>query len=85
MLIAGVSGHICDQCIVQANAIVKEELVSPQKESNTPVNVLKPKEIKAKLDEYIIGQDTAKKTISVAVYNHYKRIRHLAGEEGDFD
>ncbi len=73
MLIAGVSGHICDSCIVQANTIIKEEQIIPSKE-HAPVNVLKPKEIKENLDTYVIGQEDAKKTLSVAVYNHYKRL-----------
>jgi ATP-dependent Clp protease ATP-binding subunit ClpX len=73
MLIAGVSGHICESCATQAHTIVKEENVQSEK-SERVVNVLKPIEIKAKLDEYVIGQDDAKKVLSVAVYNHYKRL-----------
>jgi ATP-dependent Clp protease ATP-binding subunit ClpX len=73
MLIAGVSGHICESCATQAHTIVKEENVQSEK-SERVVNVLKPMEIKAKLDEYVIGQDDAKKVLSVAVYNHYKRL-----------
>ena len=75
MLIAGVSGHICENCVTQAHTIVKEEDV----QSSTDVeelNILKPIEIKTKLDEYVIGQDDAKKVLSVAVYNHYKRLNH---------
>ncbi|MFT5780346.1 MAG: ATP-dependent Clp protease ATP-binding subunit ClpX [Crocinitomicaceae bacterium] len=73
MLIAGVSGHICESCATQAHTIVKEENVQSEK-SERVVNVLKPIEIKAKLDEYVIGQYDAKKVLSVAVYNHYKRL-----------
>jgi ATP-dependent Clp protease ATP-binding subunit ClpX len=73
LLIAGLSGHICDHCIVQARSIVDEEVTSKSKEA-APVNVLKPAEIKGKLDEYVIGQEDAKKVLSVAVYNHYKRL-----------
>ena len=73
MLIAGVSGHICESCVTQAHSIVKEEDVHADK-GETVVNVLKPIEIKAKLDEYVIGQEDAKKVLSVAVYNHYKRL-----------
>lgn len=73
LLIAGLSGHICDHCIVQARSIVDEEITSKTTEA-APVNVLKPAEIKEKLDEYVIGQDDAKKVLSVAVYNHYKRL-----------
>jgi ATP-dependent Clp protease ATP-binding subunit ClpX len=83
MLIAGISGHICDSCIVQAQAIVKEEITdSPlSKEDFSPVKLKKPSEIKAHLDEYVIGQDDAKKTLSVAVYNHYKRLNQKVGKD----
>ena len=75
MLIAGVTGHICESCVSQAHTIIKEEDLSSEKEKGESVlNVLKPKEIKAKLDEYVIGQDDAKKVLSVGVYNHYKRL-----------
>lgn len=73
MLIAGVSGHICESCVTQAHSIVKEEDIHSDKKDSV-VNVLKPAEIKAKLDDYVIGQDDAKKVLSVAVYNHYKRL-----------
>jgi len=73
LLIAGLSGHICDHCIIQARSIVDEEVTSKGTEK-APLNVLKPAEIKEKLDEYVIGQDDAKKVLSVAVYNHYKRL-----------
>ncbi len=74
MLVAGLEGHICDHCIEQAHTIMNEELVSRQKHSFDNINLLKPAEIKSFLDQYIIGQDMAKKIISVAVYNHYKRL-----------
>jgi ATP-dependent Clp protease ATP-binding subunit ClpX len=74
MLIAGVSGHICESCVTQAHTIVKEENVAPEQENEQIVNVMKPIEIKEKLDEYVIGQEDAKKVLSVAVYNHYKRL-----------
>lgn len=75
LLIAGLSGHICDHCIVQARSIVDEEMVSNSNpNAAAPVNVLKPSDIKTRLDEYVIGQDDAKKTLAVAVYNHYKRL-----------
>ena len=74
MLIAGVTGHICESCITQANSIILEEDLVKKKTKSITVNILKPTEIKAKLDEYVIGQDDAKKTLSVAVYNHYKRL-----------
>jgi ATP-dependent Clp protease ATP-binding subunit ClpX len=74
MLIAGVTGHICESCVAQANTIISEESLVSKTIKQVAVNVLKPIEIKAKLDEYVIGQDDAKKTLSVAVYNHYKRL-----------
>jgi ATP-dependent Clp protease ATP-binding subunit ClpX len=84
MLIAGISGHICDSCIVQAQAIVKEELTDMPATGNDDLgklNLLKPAEIKTHLDEYVIGQDDAKKTLSVAVYNHYKRLNQKIGKD----
>ena len=72
VLIAGVTGHICDHCIEQADGILKEERKPDP--SIEAFSLLMPKAIKQHLDDYVIGQDDAKKTISVAVYNHYKRI-----------
>lgn len=72
VLIAGISGHICDNCIMQAGEIVKEE--SKPRASDFNIKIHKPAEIKKHLDEYVIGQDEAKKILSVAVYNHYKRV-----------
>jgi ATP-dependent Clp protease ATP-binding subunit ClpX len=74
LLIAGISGHICDRCIEQAHTIVDEELGSTGVFDLGDIKLLKPKEIKSFLDLYVIGQDEAKKYISVAVYNHYKRL-----------
>ena len=80
MLIAGVSGHICENCVTQAHSIVKEEVV--QTNTNEHItNLLKPTEIKGKLDEYVIGQDDAKKVLSVAVYNHYKRLNQPVSKD----
>lgn len=74
MLIAGLDGHICDHCIEQAHSIMNEELGSKKNVAFDIVNLLKPIEIKSFLDQYVIGQDMTKKIISVAVYNHYKRL-----------
>ncbi|OFY24918.1 MAG: ATP-dependent protease ATP-binding subunit ClpX [Bacteroidetes bacterium GWF2_33_38] len=74
ILIAGVSGHICNNCVEQAHLILNEEIAKPSKFDKTHKKILKPKEMKEMLDQYVIGQDNAKKVISVAVYNHYKRI-----------
>jgi ATP-dependent Clp protease ATP-binding subunit ClpX len=74
LLIAGISGHICDRCIEQAYSIVQEELGVHGEFDMGQIKLLKPSEIKSFLDLYVIGQDEAKKYISVAVYNHYKRL-----------
>lgn len=74
MLIAGLEGHICDHCIEQAHAILNEELGTKKNPAFETINLLKPTEIKNFLDQYVIGQETAKKILSVAVYNHYKRL-----------
>jgi len=81
VLVAGISGHICDVCIVQAQDIVKEELSVNIQEIEESSILLKPEEIKKHLEEYVIGQEEAKKTISVAVYNHYKRIAQITNED----
>jgi len=83
MLIAGINGHICDSCANQASKIVQEELtLSPSATNNTAqsLNLLKPQEIKAHLDQYVIGQQDAKKVLSVAVYNHFKRLKQKTNE-----
>src|SRR5580658_8232129 len=75
MLIAGLDAHICDKCVNQANEILAEELkVRKVKTSPSTPGILKPAEMKSHLDQYVIGQDDAKKILSVAVYNHYKRL-----------
>ncbi|MGV6828000.1 MAG: ATP-dependent Clp protease ATP-binding subunit ClpX [Flavobacteriales bacterium] len=75
LLIAGLDAHICDRCIEQAHGIVVEETMqSSNNELSKDMMLKKPKAIKAFLDEYIIGQDYTKKVMSVAVYNHYKRL-----------
>jgi ATP-dependent Clp protease ATP-binding subunit ClpX len=74
LLIAGLSGHICDSCIQQAHSIIQEEDKQKEIPSEQSLKILKPSEINALLDEYVIGQEDAKKILSVAVYNHYKRL-----------
>lgn len=76
LLIAGLDAHICDKCILQAHGIVKEEANEKKTEHKFDVELHPPKKIKTFLDEYVIGQESAKKILSVAVYNHYKRINH---------
>ncbi len=75
LLIAGVSGHICDSCIEQAHGILEEEFKKKGGFNVDEITLLKPKEIKLFLDQYVIGQDEAKRFLSVAVYNHYKRLQ----------
>lgn len=74
LLIAGMDGHICDRCIEQAHSIIEEEYKSNGTFDLKSIDLLKPKQIKEFLDKYVIGQDSAKKILSVAVYNHYKRL-----------
>lgn len=81
LLIAGISGHICDSCIDQAYSIVQEELKNRSDLNLKEIKLLKPMEIKAFLDQYVIGQEEAKKYLSVAVYNHYKRLLQERDDE----
>lgn len=82
LLIAGLDAHICDRCIEQAHGIVLEELQqSKSQELSAELVLKKPAEIKSYLDEYIIGQDVTKKVMSVAVYNHYKRLLQPASKD----
>lgn len=81
MLIAGLEGHICDHCIEQAHSIMNEELGNKKNIPFETINLLKPAEIKKFLDQYVIGQDMAKKIIAVAVYNHYKRLMQKPDSE----
>ncbi len=86
ILIAGVTGHICENCIEQAHQIVDEQFkFDTEKEVSTDFNLLKPAQIKTHLDEYIIGQDEAKRVLSVAVYNHYKRLSLVGKQDDDFE
>ncbi len=82
ILIAGVTGHICDHCIEQADAIVKEERHAGSDNAFDPgLQLERPADIKRFLDDYVIGQENAKRTLSVAVYNHYKRLAHPAEDD----
>ena len=86
VMIAGVTGHICNHCISQAQNIVKEESTGVvNREISDQIELLKPKEIKSHLDEYVIGQDDAKKVLSVAVYNHYKRLKQQSEIDDEVD
>ena len=81
MLIAGLDAHICDYCIQQAQEILREEMKSSSKKDFSKIKLHKPVEIKQYLDQYVIGQDDAKKVLAVAVYNHYKRIGQTIGKD----
>ena len=79
LLISGVNGFICDECAQQAYELAVE---NKRKKERVDLSKLpKPAEIKDYLDKYVIGQDDAKKTLSVAVYNHYKRLQHPEAED----
>lgn len=82
LLISGIDGHICDRCTEQAYQILHEDSPSKRsKKTSTDLKVLKPLEIKTFLDQYVIGQDEAKRILAVAVYNHYKRIDQTVLED----
>ena len=82
MLVAGNYGFICNECAQQANDFFKEQFAQQAKAKSGEMKLLKPKEITAFLDNYVIGQEEAKKFLSVAVYNHYKRIMHQLDKKG---
>jgi ATP-dependent Clp protease ATP-binding subunit ClpX len=86
ILISGIDGHICENCVNQAQQIIDEELFQKQKrfQFSLPANV-KPHDIKKFLDQYVIGQDSAKKYISVAVYNHYKRLNQSKNDDVEIE
>ncbi len=77
LLLDGIDGHICDACITQAYEIIQQEFKPQKIKDKTILTPPKPAEIKEYLDQYVIGQDDAKRILSVAVYNHYKRINHV--------
>jgi len=86
ILIAGIDGHICEVCVEQADEIIQEELYSGKKEDVpsadfTLPDSITPMELKSHLDQYVIGQDEAKKFLCVAVYNHYKRLRQTRTDD----
>lgn len=88
MLIAGIDGHICETCVEQAYEIINDELkvkTSKQKTAHSLPSSLTPAQIKTFLDQYIIGQTEAKKYLSVAVYNHYKRLNHISDDDVEIE
>lgn len=86
MLVSGQNGFICENCIEQAHGFVKQNISSSEgAPAQSMAELKKPKEIKAFLDEYVIGQDQAKKQLSIAVYNHYKRLIHAQNENREVE
>ncbi len=85
MLVSGIDAHICERCIGQAKNIVDEEKALQEKKQIPSFKLFKPAEIKKHLDQYVIGQEDAKKVLSVAVYNHYKRINYSYPQHGEGD
>jgi ATP-dependent Clp protease ATP-binding subunit ClpX len=83
ILIAGLEGHICENCVQQAQVILQEELATAKQKEFPDFKLLKPVEIKKHLDQFVIGQEEAKRVISVAVYNHYKRLAHSKDVQAD--
>lgn len=81
LMISGIHAHICNHCITQANQILSEELKTKSPEESPKFNLIKPVDMKKYLDQYVVGQDEAKKVISVAVYNHYKRLIQKKSDE----
>jgi len=92
LLITGLSGNICDECAIQAGLMANDALEHPKKQAKKGDKfdiknhkVRKPKEIKEFLDQYIIGQDDAKKVMAVAMYNHYKRLKHEVKDDVEIE
>ncbi len=81
LMISGIHAHICNHCITQANQILSEELKTKSPEESPKFNLIKPIDMKKFLDQYVVGQDEAKKVISVSVYNHYKRLIQKTNDE----
>lgn len=84
-IIGGLYGFICDECAQSAYEIVREQQATGKKQNFSMGDIPKPKEIKAFLDDYVIGQDTAKRYLSVAVYNHYKRVANNTTSDVDIE
>ncbi len=87
LLLTGINGYICSDCVRHAKIILDEQQSSPKTKANTKTKteIPTPVEIKAHLDQYVIGQEEAKKVLAVAVYNHYKRLRHAEKTSGEND
>src|SRR5690242_4433302 len=86
ILIAGEEGHICENCVAHAQEIIEHELaLTPARSASFTPTVAKPLEINKFLDQYVIGQDEAKKILAVAVYNHYKRLQQKIQDDVEIE
>lgn len=81
LMISGISAHICNFCVEQAQQILEEELKTKEKDSAPEFKLMKPLDIKTFLDQFVVGQEEAKKVVAVAVYNHYKRLMQKQDDE----
>ncbi len=81
LLISGIDAHICEDCIEQGHQILVQENVKKEKSVDLNFNLVKPVELKSRLDEYVIGQERAKRILSVAVYTHYKRLNNVKSQD----
>ncbi|RUA34408.1 MAG: ATP-dependent Clp protease ATP-binding subunit ClpX [Bacteroidetes bacterium] len=81
LMISGIHAHICDKCIAQAQQILQEEVKTKSSSKDPKFNLIRPIEMKNHLDQYVVGQDEAKKVMSVAVYNHYKRLMQKSSKD----
>ncbi len=80
-MLSGINAHICDRCIEQGHQIILEETRPKERNTAPKLNLIKPTEMKKFLDQFVVGQDEAKKILAVAVYNHYKRLMQPKGED----
>src|SRR4028118_339786 len=81
LMLSGINAHICDRCIMQGHQILMEETKPKEKNMAARFNLIKPVEMKKFLEQFVVGQEEAKKVLSVAVYNHYKRLMQPRSED----
>src|SRR6476661_4358337 len=83
IMISGINAHICERCVGQAQQILNEENKIRSNSKTPKFNLVKPRDMKEYLDQYVVGQDEAKKVLAVAVYNHYKRLMQKPAGKDD--